>query len=271
MKTAIVTGASSGIGRAVAEVLLARQFHVIGTSRNISKIVDPVPGVEYRELDLTDSTSMESFAGGLHDIDVLVNNAGESQCGPLEELPIDAMARLFQLNVFGAVELTQYVLSDMRKRHRGTIVNVGSMLASFPLAYRSSYAGTKAAIKAFSTAARYELKPFGINIATVEPGSIDTGLSMRRTKYCAPDSPYRHDFTTVIGKLDDKEAQGISAEKVAKTVLKAIEDKYPRPVYAVGSNAPVVFLARRMLPRTVIEALTARAYGLPNRVRTSLA
>ncbi|PVX59770.1 short subunit dehydrogenase [Rhodococcus globerulus] len=199
------------------------------------------------------------------DIDVLVNNAGESQCGPIEELPIDAVRRLFQLNVFGPVELTQRVLPGMRVRGRGTVVNVGSMLASFPLAYRSSYAGTKAAIKAFSTAARYELKPFGIDITTVEPGSIDTGLSTRRTKYCGPHSPYQRDFTTVIAKLDAKEGQGISPDTVARTVLKAVEAKRTRPVYAVGSNAPVVLLAQRMLPRTVMETLTARAYGLPSR------
>ena len=265
MKTAIVTGASSGIGRAVAQMLLAHQFHVIGTSRDPSAISDPVPGVEYRELDLTDSASIRSFADGLRDIDILVNNAGESQCGPIEELPIDAIKRLFQLNVFGSVELTQCVLPGMRKRRSGTIVNIGSMLASFPLAYRSSYAGTKAAIKGFSTAARYELKPFGIDITTVEPGSIDTGLSSRRTKYCGPHSPYLRDFTTVIAKLDAKEAQGISAERVAKTVLKAIEDKHTLPVYAVGSNAPLLFLARRVLPRTILEVLTARAYGLPSR------
>ncbi|UUE28708.1 SDR family oxidoreductase (plasmid) [Rhodococcus qingshengii] len=267
MKTAVVTGASSGIGRAVARALLTREFHVIGTSRNISAIADPLPGVEYRELDLTESESIQSFVNGLEhiDIDVLVNNAGESQCGPIEELPIDAVRRLFQLNVFGPVELTQRVLPGMRVRGRGTVVNVGSMLASFPLAYRSSYAGTKAAIKAFSTAARYELKPFGIDITTVEPGSIDTGLSTRRTKYCGPHSPYQRDFTTVIAKLDAKEGQGISPDTVARTVLKAVEAKRTRPGYAVGSNAPVVLLAQRMLPRTVMETLTARTYGLPSR------
>lgn len=267
MTTAIVTGATSGIGRAVAELLHSQQFHVIGTSRDASSISDPVRGVEYRDLDLTDSDSIRSFADGLRDteVDVLVNNAGESQCGPLEELPMDAVIRLFQLNVFGAIELIQCVLPEMRERRRGTIVNVGSMLASFPLAYRSSYAATKAALNGFSTAARYELEPFGVDITTVEPGSIDTGLSARRTKYCEPHSPYHRDFSTVIAKLDAKEAQGISAETVAKTVLEAIEDEHTRPLYAVGSNAPLVFLARRVLPRTVMEKLTARAYGLPSR------
>ncbi|MFI8568546.1 SDR family oxidoreductase [Rhodococcus sp. NPDC078407] len=267
MKTAIVTGATSGIGEAIAEVLIARGFRVIGTSRNSSAVADPIPGVDYRDLDLTDPASIRTFVDGLADVevDVLINNAGESQCGPIEELPIDAIARLFQLNVFGAIELTQAVIPAMRERGRGRIINIGSMLASFPLACRSSYAATKAAIKGFATAARYELEPYGIDITTVEPGSIATGLSARRTKYYGPHSPYLRDFTTVIARLDAKEAQGISAETVAKTVLRAVEDEKTLPIYAVGSNAPAVFLAQRLLPRTVLEKFTARAYGLPSK------
>ncbi|MGB6071129.1 MAG: SDR family oxidoreductase [Rhodococcus sp. (in: high G+C Gram-positive bacteria)] len=267
MNTAIVTGATSGIGEAVAEVLIARGYNVIGTSRDSSSVADPIPGVDYRDLDLTDPASIRGFVDGIADtpVDVLINNAGESQCGPIEELPIDAITRLFQLNVFGAVELTQAVLPGMRERRRGKIVNIGSMLASFPLAYRSSYAATKAEIKGFSTAARFELEPFGIDITTVEPGSIDTGLSARRTKYCGPHSPYLRDFTTVIAKLDAKESEGITAETVATTVLRAVEDEKTLPIYAVGSNAPAVFLAQRLLPRTVLEKFTARAYGLPSK------
>lgn len=264
MKTAIVTGASSGIGRAVATALVGRGYQVIGTSRNSATVTDPAKGVDYRSLDLTDRDSIHLFVDGLDgmDIDVLVNNAGESQCGPIEELPMDAVQRLFQLNVFGAVELTQLLLPGMRERRRGTIVNVGSMLASFPMAYRSSYVATKAAIRGFTTASRYELKQFGIDITTVEPGSIATGLSGRRTKYCDENSPYRARFISAIAALDKKEATGISAEKVAETVVKAVEDKKTLPLYAVGSNAPVVFLARRLLPRTVIESVMAKAYGI---------
>lgn len=264
VETAIVTGASSGIGRAVAMVLVDRGYRVIGTSRTSSTVTEPARGVEYRDLDLTDRDSIHAFVDALDGVavDVLINNAGESQCGPLEELPVDAIYRLFQLNVFGAVELTQLLLPGMRERRRGKIINVGSMLASFPLAYRSSYVATKAAIKGFATAARYELSPFGIEITTVEPGSIATGLSGRRTKYINPQSPYGRNFSSAISVLDKKEAQGISAEEVARTVIRVVEDKATRPIYAVGSNASLVFLARRLLPRKMIEAVVARAYGV---------
>lgn len=263
MSTVIVTGASSGIGRAVAAQLVQHGHRVIGTSRDASTVSDRLNGVEYRDLDLNSPESIRSFAAGLADVevDVLINNAGESQCGPLEELPVDAMNRLFQLNVLGPIELSQLVLPGMRARGRGRIVNVGSMLASFPLAYRSSYAATKAAIKAFSTAARHELAPFGIQITTVEPGSIDTGISTRRTKYIADDSPYREAFAATIASLDAKEAEGISAETVATTVVDVVHADSVRSFYAVGSGAPWVFLAQRLLPRSIIETCQARAFG----------
>lgn len=263
-RTAVVTGASSGIGAAVAQLLLDRGYRVIGTSRNPDSLSDAqrVPGVEYRALDLTDHASIGAFVADLGDVDVLVNNAGESQSGPFEELPTDAIERLFQLNVFGAVTLSQNVIPGMRERGYGRIVMVGSMLASFPLAYRSSYAATKAAIKGFSDAARLELSPHGIWLTTVEPGSINTGISERRTKYIASDSVHRDDFRTMIASLDRKEADGVSAEDVAQVVWKAVDSDKPKPLYARGSNAPVVFLARRLLPAAFLEATVARMFGL---------
>jgi short-subunit dehydrogenase len=264
VKTALVTGASSGIGRATAFALMERSYRVIGTSRNPDSISEDlrVAGVEYRALDLTDVATIDAFAAALPPIDVLVNNAGESQSGPLEELPMDAIERLFQLNVFGPVRLTQAVLPGMRERGYGRVVMVGSMLASFPLAFRSSYVATKAAIKGFSDAARFETSPFGVWISTVEPGSINTGISERRTKYIAEDSPYQHDFTTMISALDRNESHGISAKQVASTIMTAIEAEHPRPLYATGSRAPLAFAMRRVLPGSVAEKIVARAHGL---------
>jgi short-subunit dehydrogenase len=195
-------------------------------------------------------------------VDVLVNNAGESQSGPLEELPMDAVERLFRVNVFGAVRLTQLLLPGMRARRYGRVVMVGSMLASFPLAYRSSYVAAKAALKGFATAARREVAPYGVGITTVEPGSIATGIGERRTHYLADGSPYTDEYRTMIEHLDRNERAGIPAATVAETVLGAIEAERPRPMYAVGSNAPVVFALRRVAPRSAVERLVARRHGL---------
>ncbi|MGN6608910.1 MAG: SDR family oxidoreductase [Jatrophihabitans sp.] len=262
MRTALVTGASSGIGEATAKALLAKGYRVLGTSRNPDRIARPIAGVEYLALDLEDDASIVACAEAAGAVDVLVNNAGESQNGPLEELPTDALQRLFQLNVLGQVRLTQLLVPGMRERGYGRIVFVGSMLASFPLAYRSSYVATKAAIKGFATAARGELAPFGVWLTTVEPGSINTGISERRTKYIAPDSPYRADFDTMLEVLDRNERGGIGADRVADTIVGAVEADKPRPLYAVGSRAPLVFTIRRLAPRVVVEEMIARAHGL---------
>ncbi|WP_278313459.1 SDR family oxidoreductase [Lolliginicoccus levis] len=263
-KTALVTGASSGIGLATAAALVQRGYRVIGTSRDPSSIPESLrlPGVEYLRLDLADEVSLAALAGQAGAVDVLVNNAGESQSGPLEELPREALERLFQVNVIGAVRLTQLLLPGMRERRFGRVVMVGSMLASFPLAYRSSYVASKAAIKGFAEAARLELAPFGVGITTVEPGSINTGISERRTKYLREDSPYSEGFTTAISTLDAKEATGITADQVAARIIEAIEASSPAPFYAVGSNAPVVFVLKRLAPRRLVEKIVARKFGL---------
>ncbi|AGZ43040.1 SDR family oxidoreductase [Actinoplanes friuliensis] len=264
-RTALVTGASSGIGQATAAALAARGYRVLGTSRHPESLAEGqrAPGVEYLPLDLTDDNSVDALADRLTEVDVLVNNAGESQSGPFEELPADALRRLFQVNVVAPVRLTQLALPGMRKRGYGRVVMVGSMLASFPLAYRSSYVASKAALKGFSNAARHELSPFGVWLTTVEPGSINTGISERRTRYVNPDSPHRPDFETMLSALDRNERDGVPAGRVASTIVQAIEAARPKPRYAVGSNAPLVFALRRILPAGLTEKLIHRRYGLP--------
>lgn len=261
-RTALVTGASSGIGAAVAAGLTARGYRVLGTSRKPSTVAEPLPDVEYLPLDLADDASIEACAAAAGAVDVLVNNAGESQSGPLEELPMAAVRRLFQANVFGAVHLSQLLLPGMRERRYGRVVMVGSMLASFPLAYRSSYVASKAALKGFAHAARREFAPYGVRITTVEPGSINTGISERRTQYVAADSPFADEYHVMLAALNANEANGIPAAKVAATVIRAIEAAKPRPLYAVGSNAPLVFPLKRLLPRSAVQRAVARRHGL---------
>ncbi len=272
-RTALVTGASSGIGRATALMLLQRGYDVVGTSRAPDQIAPAarVEGVRYRALDLQDPQVIEGFvqalsAEGVHP-DVVVNNAGESQSGPLEDLPLTALERLFAVNVIGPVHLTQLLLPGMRERGYGRVVMVGSMLASFPLAYRSSYVASKAAIKGFADAARFEMSPFGVWITTVEPGSVNTGISERRTKYIADSSPHELPFRRMLKTLDANERKGVSPDRVARTICDAVEDASPAPLYAVGSNAPAVFALRRALPRPVIERVVARMYGISPRPR----
>ncbi|GAA3288757.1 SDR family oxidoreductase [Dactylosporangium vinaceum] len=259
-RTALVTGASSGIGRATAVALAARGYRVVGTSRR-PEAVSGSP-VELSALDLGDEASIEALAARVGPVDVLVNNAGESQSGPFEELPGAALRRLFEVNVFGPVRLAQLLLPGMRERGWGRVVMVGSMLASFPLAYRSSYVASKAALKGFSDGARHEYSPFGVWFTTVEPGAISTGISERRTKYTAEDSPHQGDFERMLAALDRNEAGGTSADRVAATIVRAVEAGRPKALYAVGSNAALVFPLRRLLPGGLLEKATHRRHDL---------
>ncbi|MEV6846291.1 SDR family oxidoreductase [Actinoplanes sp. NPDC051411] len=259
-RTALVTGASSGIGKATAAALAARGYRVIGTSRKAGS--QPPGEIEFVSLDLTSPSSVEALAPTLETVDVLVNNAGESQSGPFEELPGDALRRLFEINVLGPVRLAQLALPGMRRRGYGRVVMVGSMLASFPLSYRSSYVASKAALRGFASGARHEYSPFGVWLTTVEPGSISTGISERRTRYTTPDSPFRADFDRMLGALDRNETAGTSPAQVAATIVKAIEAPRPRQRYAVGSRAPLAFTLRRLLPASAMEKLTHRQHDL---------
>lgn len=259
--TAIVTGATSGIGELVARELVERGFKVIGTSRSPQK--DEVNGIELRALDLGDPVSIEAFANSIEGpVAVLVNNAGESQSGPVEELPRDALERLMQVNFLGHIDLTQRLLPAMRAAGRGRIVMVGSMLGSFPLAYRGSYAASKAAIKAMALSLRREVRRFGIGVSVVEPGAINTGISLRRTKYVDTSGPYATEFDTMISNLDANEATGISTQQLVDELFKAIDDRRPAGFYAAGSSAPVAFTAQRALPLEIMQNIVHRKHGL---------
>lgn len=262
-----MTGASSGIGLAVARLFSERGLRVIGTSRNPDGLTADrrIPGVEYLPLDLADRASVQACAGltaELGGVDVLVNNAGESQLGPLEDTPIEAIERLFATNVFGQIQLTQLLLPQMRAREFGRIVMVGSMLASFPQPFRSAYVASKAALRGFVSAARGEVSPYGVRMTVVEPGYVRTGIGDRRTRYLADGSPYADRFGTVADRMAKYDAGGISAKKVATRIAKVAAEPDPKPLYAVGSNAPVVFALRRVLSRRTVERMMARRVGL---------
>lgn len=268
---AVITGATSGIGRATATALIHHahttntNFHIIGSTRDPAHVTDPIPGVDYVALDLEQPTSIAHFAQEVLDRgtpSILVNNAGESQSGPLEELPREAVERLFQVNVIGHIDLTQHFLPAMRAAGQGRIIMIGSMLGSFPLAYRSSYVASKAALKGFVFAARRELHPFGIGMSVMEPGAIATGLSARRTTYIDKHSVYNAEFTQMLTHLNHNESTGITPERVANHILTALFATRPKPLYAIGSLSQLAFPISRLLPLETMHGLINKKHGL---------
>ncbi|NDK88634.1 SDR family oxidoreductase [Gordonia desulfuricans] len=263
VQTVLVTGATSGIGAEVARQMVARGHRVYGTSRNPDTVADPIPGVTYVRLDNADYASADSCAAEVGDVDILINNAGESQAGALEDTPMSAVEDLFTVNVFGPIALTKAVLPGMRTRRRGTVVMVGSMLSSFPVAFRSNYAATKSALKAYALATRREVAPYGIRMISVEPGTIATGIGDRRSIHIADGSPYAAEYQTLAAATRRNEDEGIDAATMASVIVDAALADHPKPFYAKGNRAEIVFLLRRLLPRQVILDFTARKHGLP--------
>ena len=252
---AVVTGATSGIGEATARLLVDEGFRVVGTTRRPGGVDKRLPDVAYVGLDLGDPASIESSAAEILALGtpaVLVNNAGESQSGPFEELAPGCTRVSLPGHVIGHVDLTQRLLPAMRAAGRGRVVMVGSMLGSFPLGFRSSYVASKAAIKGFAASARRELAPFGVGLTALEPGAIATGLSARRATYVDEAGPYAAEFGRMLKKLNRNEASGISAERVAREILRPIRAGRPRPHYAVGSMAPAAFTLARVVPQQVV-------------------
>lgn len=260
--TVLVTGATSGIGAEVARQFVAAGHRVFGTGRNPDAVADPIPGVTYVRLDNADLSTVAPCVEAVGDVDILINNAGESHAGAFEDTPIDEIERMFAVNVFGPVALTKAVLPGMRARGGGTVIMVGSMLASFPIAFRSTYAATKAAIKAYAFSLRREVAPYGVRVISVEPGTIATGIGGRRTVHIADGSVYADEYETVARTTAENETSGISAPKMAEQIVAAALAAKPKPFYARGNRAPVVFFLRRIAPRQLVLDLSSRVHGL---------
>src|SRR3954466_199891 len=178
-KAVLVTGCSTGIGRATAERLASNGWTVYATARRPESIEDlRGKGCKTLALDVTDEDSMRAAVDQVVDaegaVGVLVNNAGYSQSGAVESVPLDEVRRQFETNVFGLVRMCQLVLPKMRDQHWGRIVNISSMGANLVFPGGGFYHATKSSVNAISDALRYEVKGFGVDVVTIEPGLITT-------------------------------------------------------------------------------------------------
>ena len=178
----LITGCSTGIGRAAASHLAARGYTVIATARRVEDLADlAAAGCRTLPLDVTDEASMRAAVDAVEAahgrIDVLVNNAGYSQSGAVESVPLARTRAQFETNVFGPLRLTQLVLPGMRRRRAGRVVNVSSMGGRLVFPGGGVYHASKYAVEALSDALRYELRPFGIAVVLIEPGLIKTNFA----------------------------------------------------------------------------------------------
>ena len=257
---ALVTGASKGIGRAIAAALRGAGYQVIGTSRRPESIPEKLTGIDYLRLDLLDDGSIEECVKKAGSIDILINNAGGSQFWPAAEAPLEKVKELFQLNLFGLVSLTQGFLSGMIERRSGYILNIGSLAGRFGLPFQSAYSASKFALAGFSWSLRNEVKKFGIHIVMLEPGHIRTSITP--DVYLAPDSAFKGDMARTLQARDRNMAKGADPAGVAKKALKILKMKNPAPFYAVGGTAPLVVFLKRFMSDRFIEKQIKKNAGL---------
>ena len=257
----LITGCSTGIGRACAERLAGSGHKVYATARNAESIAGlRERGCETLALDITDEASMsaavEEIVRREGRIGALVNNAGYSQSGAVETLDLDALRAQFETNVFGLVRLTQLVLPSMREAHAGRIVNMSSMGANFVFPGGGAYHASKYAVEALSDALRFEVAGFGVKVALIQPGAIKTEFDKRAVDSLAShrsDSAYDK-FNRTVGKVTQQAYEkgplkwlGGGPEAVATAVEKALTDERPRVRYLVTPSAYVLTLNRRLL------------------------
>jgi len=261
-RAVLITGCSTGIGRATAEHLAARGWTVYATARRIDTIRDLASrGCKTLALDVCDEASMRSTVEAVEQaegaVGVLVNNAGYGQEGPLEELPMEQVRRQFETNVFGLIRLTQLVLPGMRRQGWGRIVNMSSMGGRLTLPGGAAYHATKYAVEALSDALRFETRPFGVDVIVIEPGPIktrfgDTAIESLPGTGPSP-SPYAA-FNAVLARKIREAYEGPMArfaaepEAVARVIEKAITASRPRTRYPVTFAARFLMGLRRWLP-----------------------
>jgi NAD(P)-dependent dehydrogenase (short-subunit alcohol dehydrogenase family) len=266
----LVTGASSGIGRATVAACAARGWRVAATMRRPADAADlaAIPGVSVLPLDVTSQESVESaVADVVHRfgrLDAVVNNAGYAVDGIFEGADDATIRRQFETNVFGLMRVTRAAIPVMRRQGGGTLVQVSSMggRVTFPL--YSIYHATKWAVEGFSESLAFELQPFGIRMRLVEPGAIRTDFYGRsREPIAAPAGAGYDDLVARCEAISLAGGQGGSgSEVVAETIIRAIVGRGWRLRYPVAPPAPLLMTLRKLLPETWFLALIRRRYGI---------
>jgi len=279
--TALITGASTGIGRATALRLAASGWTVLAGVRRVDDGDALVAAAGERVvpiiLDVTDAAQIAAAVARVHEhgsldeygrLDALVNNAGIGFGGPLELLPIDDLRAQFEVNVCGPVALTQALLPALR-RARGRIVFVSSVGGRVPMAFTAPYAASKHAIEAIGDALRVELRSSNVQVALIEPGSVTTPIwdkgRAQGDDLSVPaelTDQYGHVSAAMSKVLDDTERRGIPPEQVAQTIERALTARRMKARYLIGRDAKAMLLAKRLLPDHVFDRVARRALGV---------
>ena len=255
----LITGASSGIGRSIAEYLSEKKFKVYGTCRNPKKYV--VSSFDLLKCDITNNKSiietLEYIISKEDKIDILINNVGVGVSGPIEETSQKDILEAFRINCFGPIEMTKKCIPHMRHQKKGLIINITSVLGYFGNSYRGIYSATKSSMEMIGETLSMELKKFNIKVVNVAPGDFKTDIITRRI-YSSIDkeSVYYDDYQKSLNKADTHVNNASSPEMIAKLIFKIIMSKNPKIHYTVGKFIQKFSIVlKKILPQRLFEKL----------------
>jgi NAD(P)-dependent dehydrogenase (short-subunit alcohol dehydrogenase family) len=261
-QVALVTGASSGIGQATAELLAASGFLVFGTSRTPDSLVR---SYRWLPLDVRSDTSVEaavqSLLAQVGQIDVLVNNAGYAGVGAIEESSIADVQAQLDTNLLGVIRMIKAVLPVMRQQGRGRIINVSSVVGQVAPPYMGVYATSKFALEGLSEALREEVRPFGVDVSLVEPAFVKTHIMSKPPTH--PIAAYTPERQAAMQALSRSVENGMEPRAVAQVILRAATTR-PRLRYPVGRGAQVLMLLKRLLPEPLFDRVRRRVFRTGN-------
>lgn len=240
MSRVLITGASRGIGRGLAEELTRRGHEVVATARDITALAG-VPAAQRLALDVTDQASVDRAVAEAGRVDVLISNAGDTVRAPIETVPLAEVHRIFELNTFGALRVAQAVLPQMRARGAGRIMFVSSIQGRLVIPLIGTYAASKWALEALAETLAVEARHFGVTVQLLEPGAVASGGADRAKVHLGDDNPYR----PLLDQLPKFRATPITVEEVAEAVAEALEDDRSPLRIPIGDAAKSQLAARK--------------------------
>jgi NAD(P)-dependent dehydrogenase (short-subunit alcohol dehydrogenase family) len=265
-RSVLITGASSGIGAASADLLAQRGFRVAGTSRDPERAALRAPHIAWVAMDVRDDVSVtegvQQAIDRMGSLDALVCNAGIGVFGSVEEVPLYAAREQFETNWFGTLRALRAALPQLRRSGAARVVVVGSLAGRAPIPFQAHYSASKAALDALALALHNELFGMGVRVSLVEPGDIRTGFNEATDFDLVRDSSYGERVARCREGIERAFASAPGPEIVARVILRALTARNPRIRYAVGPEARLVPFARRWLPERLGLRLIRRHFGV---------
>ncbi len=263
-KVVLVTGGSSGIGKAICSRLTAAGHTVYGTSRKVSGLQN-IEGIRLIGMDVTDDASVnaaiEAVARREGRIDVLINNAGLGIQGPIEDTGTDLARSILDTNVLGPHRVSRAVLPHMREKKSGLIINITSIAANFGLPYRGFYSASKAALERYSEALATEIDRFGIKVVAVEPGEFNTNIASSRLRPATIGDAYKNHYDRAMDLLRGSMSTSRDPDELARVIAKIIADPSPQAVYRVAEGKQKLsVLLKKLLPGRMFERMVRKHY-----------